>query len=639
MCRINGLFQYSLQKQFDLESVGLSCRDLMKHGGPDDAGHYFDPFNGLFLGHRRLSILDLSSAGHQPMNFGNFIIVYNGEVYNFAEIRAELLQFGFTFETETDTEVILKAFQKWGYGFVDQFRGMFSFAIWDKSEKKILLCRDRLGVKPLHYYNKDGLFAFGSEIKSVATIPTLDLTIDQQAVSLYLQVGHIKSPNSIFKHIKKLEPGCFLEIDQHGEAKIWSYWDVDSINFSNIPSSSDEEMLEKTEYLLKESCRLRMVSDVPVGLFLSGGIDSSLVTALLAKVTNTTLKTFTIGFEDPAFDESKHAKSVSTHFGTDHTEMKCTASDFLNALDSYYEMYDEPFGDSSGIPTFLVSSLARKNVTVSLSADGGDEVFGGYDRYHSVSSMYDKIHKFPLGLRKLFAGQIATMSVSNFKAVLKIFAKDFDANGLDWRIPKLLNGLKATSRFDFYRKTSMSIDGDELSRLHLYDMADIFDPEGMYFNNEFIFSSLGKVDVKSYLEGDILTKVDRATMKVALEGREPLLDHKLVEFGLSLPDHFKTRNGKNKWLLREILYRHIPKEIVDRPKRGFAIPVKEWLKLHLVDSLHEMSNDRIFHEKFMLDPAVLKTILHRFITGKGGHVNPHFIWHLHVLYKWNQIHQ
>lgn len=638
MCRINGLYQYLGQQQFDVEAVGLSSRDLMKHGGPDDAGHYFDPINGLFLGHRRLSILDLSSAGHQPMIFGDSVIVYNGEIYNFAEIRDELKQFGFAFETETDTEVILKAYQKWGYGFVDSFRGMFAFAIWDKSEQKLLLCRDRLGVKPLHYYKKDGLFAFGSEIKSVSTIPALDLTIDQQAVSLYLQVGYIKSPNSIFKHIKKLEPGCFLEINQHGETKIWSYWDVESINFST-DHSSDEAMLEKTENLLRESCRLRMVSDVPVGLFLSGGIDSSLVTALLAKDTNATLKTFTIGFENPAFDESSHAKAVSTHFGTDHTEMKCTAGDFLSALDSYYEMYDEPFGDSSGIPTFLVSSLARQKVTVSLSADGGDEVFGGYDRYHSVSSMYDKIHKFPLGLRKLLAGQISTMSVSRFKAVLKILAKDFDANGLDWRIPKLLNGLKADSRFDFYRKTSMCIDGDELSRLHRSGTTDIFDAESMYFNNEFIFSSLGKVDVKSYLEGDILTKVDRATMKVALEGREPLLDHKLVEFGLSLPDHFKSRNGKNKWLLREILYRHVPREIVDRPKRGFAIPLKEWLQLHLVNSLDEMCNDSIFHEKFMLNPIVLKSILNRFISGKGAHVNPHFIWHLHVLYKWNQIHQ
>lgn len=638
MCRINGIFRFSPGTDIDLESEGLRLRDLMRHGGPDDAGHYFNAENQVFLGHRRLSILDLSEAGHQPMDFEDYTIVYNGEIYNFCEIKNDLSLLGYTFATGTDTEVILKAFDKWGYECVNLFRGMFAFAIWDKKNKKLIVCRDRVGVKPMHYYCKDGIFIFASEIKSVSSFPNLDLTIDQHSVSLFLQVGYIKSPNSIFKNIKKLNPGHFLEIDKNGDCKTWSYWDVANIQYM-ATELRDEEILERTENLLQESCSLRMVSDVPVGVFLSGGIDSSLVTALLSKDSTTRLKTFTIGFDDPAFDESSHAQAVSKHFGTDHTEMICSENDFLNTLDSYYEMYDEPFGDSSGIPTFLVSSLARQKVTVSLSADGGDEVFGGYDRYHSVSSMYDKIHKFPLGLRKLLAGQISTMSVSRFKAVLKILAKDFDANGLDWRIPKLLNGLKADSRFDFYRKTSMCIDGDELSRLHRCRTTDIFDAESMYFNNEFIFSSLGKVDVKSYLEGDILTKVDRATMKVALEGREPLLDHKLVEFGLSLPDHFKSRNGKNKWLLREILYRHIPREIVDRPKRGFAIPLKEWLQLHLVNSLDEMCNDSIFHEKFMLNPIVLKSILNRFISGKGAHVNPHFIWHLHVLYKWNQTHQ
>jgi asparagine synthase (glutamine-hydrolysing) len=515
---------------------------------------------------------------------------------------------------------------------------MFAFAIWDKKNKKLIVCRDRVGVKPLHYYCKDGIFIFASEIKSVSSFPNLDLTIDQHSVSSFLQVGYIKSPSSIFKNIKKLNPGHFLEIDKNGDCKTWSYWDAANIQYM-ATDLRDEEILERTENLLQESCSLRMVSDVPVGVFLSGGIDSSLVTALLSKDSTTRLKTFTIGFDDPAFDESSHAQAVSKHFGTDHTEMRCTANDFLNTLDSYYEMYDEPFGDSSGIPTFLVSKLAREKVTVSLSADGGDEIFGGYDRYSSVSSIYGKLRFIPLPLRKMLGEALSSMSISQIDSLISTFFKGYDTNGLDWRIPKLVNGLKASSQVDFYGNTSSTIDAVKLGKLHQYDASDIYFPEKELFNDQFIFSSLGKIDVKSYLEGDILTKVDRATMKVALEGREPLLDHTLVEFGLSLPDKFKSRNGKNKWLLREILYKYIPKEIVDRPKRGFSIPVKKWLQSHLSSSLLDMSNDRYFHEKFMLDSEELKSIISGFLNGTGKHVNPHFIWHLHVLYKWNQTHQ
>ena len=638
MCRINGIVRFSSGIDNDLELEGLRLRDLMRHGGPDDAGHYFDAENQVFLGHRRLSILDLSAAGHQPMDFEDYSIVYNGEIYNFCEIKNDLTLLGYTFATGTDTEVILKAFDKWGYKCVNLFRGMFAFAIWDKRNKKMVICRDRIGVKPLHYYYNDGIFIFASEIKSVSSFPNVDLTIDQHSVSSFLQVGYIKSPNSIFKNIKKLNPGHFLEIDKNGDCKSWSYWDVANIQYM-ATELRDEEILERTENLLQESCSLRMVSDVPVGVFLSGGIDSSLVTALLSKDSTTRLKTFTIGFDDPAFDESSHAQAVSKHFGTDHTEMRCTANDFLNTLDSYYEMYDEPFGDSSGIPTFLVSKLAREKVTVSLSADGGDEIFGGYDRYSSISTIYGKLRFIPLPLRKMLGEALSSMSISQIDSLIRTFFKGFDTNGLDWRIPKIVNGLKASSQVDFYGNTSSTINAVKLGKLHRYDASDIYFPEKEFFNDQFIFSSLGKRDVKSYLEGDILTKVDRATMKVALEGREPLLDYKLVEFGLSLPDKFKSRNGKNKWLLREILYKYIPKEIVDRPKRGFAIPVKKWLKSHLSSSLLDMSNDRYFHEKFMLDSEELKSIISGFLNGTGRHVNPHFIWHLHVLYKWSQSHQ
>lgn len=613
-----------------MQNIGRQMRDVLAYGGPDDAGEFTS--DGVYLGHRRLAIIDVSAAGHQPMHFNDWVIVFNGEIYNHAEIAAELEQAGYQFNSHSDTEVILKAFDLWSYRAVDKFRGMFAFALWHKVTKKLIICRDRVGVKPLYWYKKDDVFLFGSELKALRQYPGFDTEIDHQAVSLFLQTGYISSPYSIYKHAKKLTPGSFLEVDATGEIKTWKYWDVTTIN-TDYTDVADEAVIQKAEAIITESCRLRMVADVPVGVFLSGGIDSSLVTAVLQKNNAQKIKTFTIGFEDAEYDESVHAKAVSKFLGTDHHEYKCSERDFLEVIDKLPDMYDEPFGDSSAIPTHLVAKMAREQVTVALSADGGDEVFAGYDRYQITKNTYKKINRLPLLLRKLAAGGILK---TNPKYIGKVFkGLRINSRGLEWRLPKLANVLTADTVVDFYEKSMSNVSLTLLNQLHTVPHQQLFD-EGFAIEEEKdnLFSLLGKADVMTYLEGDILTKVDRATMQVALEGREPLLDHKIIEFGLALPDHFKIRNGKGKWVLRELLYKYVPAELVDRPKQGFGIPIKAWLKNNLKDYMLQIIDDEKFIETFRFDNKRLTNVIYTFYNSDRPSTNPYFVWSLYNLYKW-----
>lgn len=629
MCRIAGIFSSQLFIN-DLEETGNKMRDALAYGGPDDFGSYTD--DQIYLGHRRLSIIDISSAGHQPMYFKDWVIVYNGEIYNYKEVAAELVKVGYSFDSHSDTEVILKAFDYWSYACVERFRGMFAFALWNKKSKKLLLCRDRVGVKPLYWYNKDSTFLFASELKSMRQFPSFDTEIDDNAVSLLLQTGYIPSPYSIYKHAKKLQPGSFLEIDINGNINTWTYWDVNKIPVDKELTITEPEIVKKAEQLITESCQLRMVADVPVGVFLSGGIDSSLVSAVLQKNNTQQIKTFTIGFEDKKYDESVYAKKVAEHLGTDHTEYKCTETDFLNIIEKLPYMYDEPFGDSSAIPTHLVSAMAKKQVTVALSADGGDEVFAGYDRYRLTNKVYKKIQYIPFPIKKIIARGIVKIDPKKLEILSEVFFAN-KLRGLEWRLPKFANVLLADSPFDFYEKSMSNIPLSLLSKLHLAKQQSLFNSKVILDENNF-YSLLGKADITTYLEGDILTKVDRATMNVALEGREPLLDHKIIEFGLSLPDHYKVRNNRGKWILREILHQYIPAELIDRPKQGFAIPVKEWLQNNLKEYINEMTNDQAFLSLLKLDQNILKQIVSAFYVPGKATINPYFMWSLYSLYRW-----
>jgi asparagine synthase (glutamine-hydrolysing) len=631
MCRINGIIQTNV----DINVLEL-MRDSLIYGGPDDAGIFVNESKNIGLAQRRLSIIDLSEGGHQPMKYKDYVIVFNGEIYNYNDIAKELIGLGYKFDSGSDTEVILKAFHCWGYDSVHKFRGMFTFALWNESTKKLLLCRDRVGVKPLYWYQKEGLFLFASELKAFHKHPDFDKTINQDAVSLFLQTGYIRSPFSIFKYAHKLEPGSFLEIDENNNIKKWKYWDVrEQYLNAELSDESEDVLIEKCETILTESFKLRMVADVPVGMFLSGGIDSSLVTALLQKEYSTPLNTFTIGFEDPKFNEAKYAKEIAKHIGTNHTELYCNEKHFEEIIDSLPEYYDEPFGDSSAIPTYLVSKLARKAVTVSLSADGGDEIFTGYNRYLFSDKLFDKVQHIPKPLREIGSKLVSTFSTKFVENIIQYLpiSESYKKN-IDARLPKIVEALKANTPLDFLYASTLFISEENLKKAHDFtSIEQIFD-KNLLIRNQMKNSAYGVADIESYLEGDILAKVDRATMQVALEGREPFLDHKIIEFALTLPDNMKLRNGETKWILRQILYKYVPKQILDRPKMGFGIPLNDWLSTILKQDLLEISMNQNFLNCFKLNPEYIQNNINNYLKGKGD--SPFFVWYLFCLYKWYQ---
>jgi asparagine synthase (glutamine-hydrolysing) len=637
VCRIAGFWDQRPQTKYDRRAVLESMRDRLSYGGPDAAGAYFDERTPLAFGHRRLSILDLSEAGTQPLHADDHCILLNGEVYNFEEVRRDLMALGHQFRTGTDTEVVLKGFLAWGEAAVDRFRGMFAFAVWDKNAQKLTLCRDRIGVKPLYWYWKDGLFLFASELKALLQHPDFDKTLDQEAVSLFLQQGYIPAPRSIYRHVHKLMPGSFLALDAQGQPKEHRYWRPDYekavAEGRRFEGMSDGAVADELENLLAESFQLRMVADVPVGMFLSGGIDSSLVTALLQKQSARPLKTFTIGFRDPRFDEAGHARAVARHLGTEHHELYCTEEDFKKLVPELSEWYDEPFGDSSGIPTYLVSRMAREHVTVSLSADGGDELFGGYTKYEIAQRFYPKIQRLPTPLRKALgalAGGVDPLWLERNAARLPV-VKGY--RGVSNKFDKFRQALAADDLLDFFNRSSVYLPEEQARQLTTHFVpryrTDLRPAPGH------LLAYLGVADIQTYLEGDIMAKVDRATMQVALEGREPFLDHRVVEYALSLPDRFKIRDGRTKYILRQILYRHVPQALIERPKQGFAIPMGDWLRGMLRPDLEALANDRGFLETFELDGSFVRRSVSDFLSEKRF-VNPHFMWFLYALHAWKK---
>lgn len=628
MCRINGILQKNIS-----ESVLLKMRESLEHGGPDDSGIYINESKSVGLCQRRLSVIDLSVAGHQPMKWGKYVVVFNGEIYNYIEIKKQLEIFGYSFNSNSDTEVLIKAFDKWGYDCVNRFRGMFAFAIWNTETRKLLLCRDRVGVKPLYWYLKGGLFMFSSELKAFHEHPEFDKSINQEAVSLFLQTGYIRSPYCIFQYAEKLSPGSFLEIDGSYEYKLWKYWNPRDYTNNLMDSFSEDEVINQCESTLTEAFKLRMVADVPVGMFLSGGIDSSLVTALLQKDSKIPLNTFTIGFEDPKLNEADFAKKVASYLGTNHTELYCKESDFTEIINELPDIYDEPFGDSSGIPTFLVARLARQSVTVSLSADGGDELFTGYNRYLFAENLFSKFDKIPNFLKEPLSDLVGNISVKTAQKIIKKLPinEDYKRN-IDARLPKLQEILKAKSHLDFLYSSTIFITPKHLKTLHRNENIPLIFDKGIQTEVGNRFAGYGIADIESYLEGDILCKVDRATMRVALEGREPFLDNKVIELALGLPDHFKIRNGKTKWILREILYKYVPKELIERPKMGFGIPLDNWLSTMLINDLNDIKHDKDFVSIFNLDKDEIVKLIDSYLNKKS--FSPYFIWYMYCLYKW-----
>ncbi len=630
MCGIVGVCNF---KGIITAAVLKDMRNKLRHRGPDDDGFecWEEPGYSLGLAQQRLSIIDLSPLGHQPMSSqdNQLAIVFNGEIYNYSELKNDLQTIGYEFSTNSDTEVILQSFKCWGHGAVERFIGMFAFAIYDKTQQKVFIYRDRAGVKPLFYYHHNDLFLFASELKAFYQHPDFEKHINKDSLALYLQYGYIPAPHSILKHVYKLMPGHYLSLDlQTQKLSIHKYWDV--YNFYNKPKLNicEQDALQETEHLLKSACKYRMVADVPVGIFLSGGYDSSAVAALLQTNYTERIKTFTIGFHEKGFDEAPYAKDVAEHLGTDHIEYYCTQKDAAEIIPLLPSIYDEPFGDSSAIPTVLVSRLAKRHVKVSLSADGGDEVFGGYNKYALSIKYFSIFNKLPSTARN---GISACMDFFNSQSI-PYFNNRYN---FESRYEKIKGLLKANNPISAMKYTSQYFSGRELERLLIgnFDLARTsFDDSDLLYKNNDSLNCLMAVDYKTYMPDDILTKVDRATMSVSLEGREPLLDHRLIEFLAQLPSSFKIRNDTKKYLLKQIVHKYLPKKMMDRPKMGFGVPIVAWFRDELKEYLlYYLSKERLDAEGFFNSAEVIR-MRDSYLTGKKININK--LWIILMFQMW-----
>ncbi len=622
MCGIVGIWDY--RNRISREILE-KMRNKLAHRGSDDAGIFIDEKTNIGLGHQRLSIIDLSPLGHQPManDDKSLWIVLNGEIYNFKEIRKELENKGYRFKSNSDTEIILKSYQEWGKEAVNKFRGMFSFAILDKKKEKLILCRDRAGVKPLYYYFDGNLFIFASEIKAIISHPKVKKEINFDALALFLEFGYIPEPHSIFKNIYKLEPGHFLEIDKNKKIKKEKYWDV--IDFylkgfeekNNGKDFKETEVEEELERILIDSFKLRLVSDVPVGIFLSGGIDSTLVTALLAKNTDYLLKTFTIGFQEKEYNEAIYAKKIAQYFGTEHYEMFCTQKDALDIIPKLSEIYDEPFGDSSAIPTYLLSKFVRNQVKVSLSADAGDEIFCGYNHYQQINNIFQKINRIPSSALFLGKKSIQLLSPGLLASIIKPITKYSNLQNKIRKIERVLD------KKDNLKEVFTTIDSywlkDEIVSLLLNDFSfpKTFFDEFERVKNLDPITQMQAIDYKTYLCSDILTKVDRATMAAGLEGREPFLDQNIIEYTAKLPLKFKYQNGYNKYILRKVLDKYLPKELFEKPKRGFVVPMNVWFRDKLKPLLKEYLNPKKIKQEEIFNSNLIEKELNDFFSNKS----------------------
>ena len=628
MCGISGIISY--KNYCDIDYISSMINDI-KHRGPDGSGVFEFKHKSftLGLGHRRLSILDLSPKGNQPMHYLNLTIVYNGEIYNFREIRKELISYNYTFCSECDTEVILKAFHKWGIDCIKKLNGMFAFSIFDRESNKLFIARDRCGVKPCFYYKKDNLFLFSSELKSFHKHPKFEKIIDTNSLGLYFQYGYVPEPFTIFKNTYKVKAGTFLEIDLiRNNILEEQYWNISS--FYEMPRLKINllEASEELENLMKSSFDYRMISDVPVGVFLSGGYDSSLVTALLQKNSTSKINTFTIGFNEKDFNEAHFAKEISQRLQTNHHELYCTQRDALSLLPRLSEIFDEPFGDSSSIPTILVSQLAKESVSVSLSADGGDEIFGGYSKYTKCLHYRDKILAYPRNLRKSIASIMGMLDPNQIPFLKSQY--NFDTKYSKFR--NILNSfgiehiLKYTSQHLSDGQVNILLNNEYVSSTTNFDS-----------NTSLIEDDLSKImnlDFKTYMVDDILTKVDRATMSVSLEGREPLLDYRLVEFAAQLPCQLKIKNGNKKILIKDIVHKYLPKEIMDRPKKGFGMPVGKWLKSDLKPLVLEYVNEKKLNEHDLLNTKEVLRL--RDLVLNGEKESPLKLWYILIFQMWYQ---
>ena len=619
MCGITGILENSGQgKKGELESTVCRMADTLIHRGPDRSGVWADGSAGIGLGFRRLSIIDLSRAADQPMTFddGKYVIVFNGEIYNFKEIRLDLEEEGVVFRSESDTEVLLKACINWGIErAVNKLVGMFAFAFWDAMERRLWLVRDRLGIKPLFYGRAGKRFAFASELKAFCELKDWSRKIDIDALSLYCQYNYVPAPKTIYCDIQKLEAGCFLEITAGRRPKIKRYWSLRKYYAAAARDVDEQTLIHTVDDALKKAVAQRQISDVPVGALLSGGLDSTAIVTMMTLTQSERIRTFTIGFEDETYNEAKRAKEIADFLGTEHTEVDLAPSKALDLIPSMPDIFDEPFGDSSAIPSYLVSSIARGAVTVALSGDGGDEIFYGYNRYTAAPKIWQKASWLPSFLRYQIGSLMEIPSVRQWDMLAKLFPQEKRPSTFGVKAYKFAKILQQPDQKGIYQALISQWHGSEPIRNGLRQ--SLFDwPETG--NIDFV-KEMAKWDSLTYLPDDILTKVDRASMAVSLEVRVPMLDHRLVELMAQVPTNLKLKGGVPKYLLRAILRKYLPRNFLERSKMGFAVPLDLWLREGLRDWAEELLDEKRLKCDGFFNENVIRRTWNQHLRGVGNH--------------------
>ena len=614
--------------------------DAIAHRGPDAGGEWVDAACGLALGHRRLSIVDLSPAGAQPMlsHSGRYVTVFNGELYNYETLRSALPPA--VWRGHSDTEVLLQAIEAWGLSAtLTRTVGMYAFALWDVHERALFLVRDRFGEKPLYYGLAGGALLFGSELKALTVAPGWQGDLDRDALDDYTRHGVIHAPRSIYRNVKKLPAGCWLRVDLKDAGRALqlqpqAYWSLEEAVAEPVARATDEQAADQLEMLLKQAVAGQMVADVPVGAFLSGGIDSSIIVALMQAQAARPVKTFSIGFNEPGYNEAKHAKAVAVHLHTDHTELYVTPEQARAVIPQLPRMFDEPFGDSSQIPTFLVAQLARTKVTVSLSGDGGDELFGGYNRYFWAERYWARMRRVPRALRSLAAQGVRSVSPAVWDAFWRLLphgAQLAQPGDKLYKLADLAGARDGREAYAWliaqYRGRESLVFGSGERTVATAHSHSLWERHGRG-----LAANMMLADAQGYLPDDILVKVDRAAMAVGLETRTPFLDHRVAEFALHLPIDQKIRGGVGKWLLRQVLHRHVPASLIDRPKMGFGVPIDAWLRGALREWAEDLLDPGRMAVEGYLNVAPIREAWREHQSGRRNH--QHFLWNILMFEAW-----